>query len=82
MTRYGYTVQSVRGCKVVLGEIPVSDFAALAECWSRECQVEGDEWIADAVLANRLGAALVVGPQSACLAWRARLSLGDDNERD
>jgi hypothetical protein len=77
MSHYGYTVQSVRGCKVVLGEIPIDDFVALSEVWARQYQIEGDEWIADAVLAHRLGAALVLGPMSACLQWRGSLHLGD-----
>lgn len=72
--RQAYTVVTVRGCKVVEGAVPVSEFVALVNVWGAD-QDPADEWIADARLAQQLGASFVLGPASKCAAWRAELGM-------
>lgn len=64
-----YTVREARGCKVIEGAVPISDFTALVTAW------DTGGWIVDSLLTQALGAAFVLGPCEACLAWRAELQL-------
>lgn len=70
-----YVVISVRGCKVIEGEVPVSDFCALVKAWESLAE-PGDPWIVDSLLAGDLHATFVIGPTSACQQWRAERGLG------
>jgi hypothetical protein len=70
----GYSVSDVNGCKVIKGAIPVDDVVALTDSWRKRYE-EGCCWIMDTLLAHHMGAALVVGPESACMAWRGSLNL-------
>lgn len=65
-----YVVISIRGCKVIEGAVPVSEFVALVKVWE-DLQEAADPWIVDALLAQDLCANFVVGPASACKQWRA-----------
>lgn len=71
----GYWVESAHGCKIIVGAIPVDDFVALTEAWAKHAQ-DSDKWIADSRLAESLEAGFVLGPLSACLAWRAERGIG------
>lgn len=75
-TLHTYSVSNVRGCRVITGWLPVTDFVALAEAWNDgEAKGTDGEWFCDAVLAQHLGANMVLGPKSATLAWRAEIGL-------
>lgn len=68
-----YSVTSVRGCKVIKGEVPVDEFVALTRAWTK--YEDDGEWIFDTLLPAAIGASFVVGPKAACAAWRSELGL-------
>jgi hypothetical protein len=67
-----YTVISQRGCKVIEGAVPITEFVALVGAFGAD-QDPADEWIVDTLLAQYLDANFVLGPASVCEAWRAEL---------
>jgi hypothetical protein len=67
-----YAVIATHGCKVIEGAVPVDEFCALVQVWSK-FEDPADPWIVDALLAQRLGANFVIGPTSACQEWRDKL---------
>jgi hypothetical protein len=69
-----YSVTRTRGCKLIRGPVPVDEFVALVNVWSKR-EEGGEEWIVDALLANHVDATFVLGPKVECYAWRADLGL-------
>jgi hypothetical protein len=75
---HSYRITSIRGCKVIEGAVPVSEFVALTKVWSELVDQDDDEWIVDAVLANAIGANFVLGPKAYCQAWRVEIGRAID----
>jgi hypothetical protein len=74
-TQRVYTVTHKRGCVLIIGEVPVDEFCALAGVWGTRDGSGGEGWIDDALLARALGVTFALGPRAACLAWRAELGV-------
>ena len=73
----GYEVTDQRGCKVVVGQVPLVDMAALLKEWSSSETLDdstgANGWRVDCWLAEALGVALVVGPPEALIKWREEI---------
>lgn len=70
-----YTITHTRDCRVIRGWMPLTDMVTLMRSWADESQEDGDEWVVDGLLSQRLGVNMVCGPRSATTAWRAALGL-------
>lgn len=65
-----YTVETVRGCKVVWNPIPINDLVGLMNAWTDDNPVA---WNCDGLISQTIGAALVAGPADALEEWREEL---------
>lgn len=74
MLASSYTVTQSHSCRIIDRPIPIDDFVALIHAWQKLSN-PGDIWICDYLLAAHLGAAFIVGPESATRAWRAELGI-------
>lgn len=74
--RTSYSVMHTRGCRVIIGALPICDLVALTNAWSERAEPgSDDEWLCDALLSQHLNVNLVCGPKHATEAWRAELGL-------
>lgn len=55
-----YAVENVMGCRIVTGPVPIPDLMAIM------AEPEGEEWLTDLNLGNKLGATMVLGTKE-CL---------------
>lgn len=84
MSDDGYRVCRINGCRVIYGEVPITDMVALVTAWTAnerdgedmETVADLDEaWVMDGKLAEALGANLVAGTRRDTKAWRALLKI-------
>ncbi len=65
-----YTVEHEEGCRIIRGVITLSDLASLLNTWSER---DERELYADAALANKLGAVIVIGSREMLNRWKLTL---------
>lgn len=66
-----YYVTNSEQCKVVRGNISLRDLSALMLSWSSDER----DWVACALITDRIGAVLVAGPREAIMRWRKKLNV-------
>jgi len=73
----GYRVVTKMGCKIIFGEIPADDIAALCAVKERK------NWLIDVLLSNRIGATIVCGPADALKQLNeANLPISDERQAE